>query len=200
MNIENIINHALHLDARSPSRLKKLQKKYLLISVQLKNKDKNFHLQFSESGLHFLETPGQTPEVIIKGPLRAFLNLAFNKNPQSAARLGLNFEGDLATLEAIQTLFLSLDIDWEELLSHWTGDIIAHQIGNFIGYAKTRKTEVLQATTESLGAYLKESPQQLPAPSEINAFISDIDQLRSAVDRLEARVARLGPLLNRETS
>jgi ubiquinone biosynthesis protein UbiJ len=155
--------------------------------------EKTFFVCFSEINgeikLTFVKP--NTIDVSIRGPIKAFINLALTKNAHQSAQLGLSFQGDFDTIEAAQQLFLSLDIDWEEALSHWTGDITAHQLGQFARHAKIRSTSLLKNTAESMGDYLKEEARILPTTVEIDDFIDKVDILRADADRIEARLQKL---------
>jgi len=187
--IEMLINKALASDARTPERLKKLQGKTL--EIKIKNILHLPKIMFTEDKITFIKSCDTPPAVIISGPLQAFLTLAFSKNTLKAAQLGLRFEGDLSDVEAIQQLFLFLEIDWEEMLSDWSGDTIAHQIGNVVRSVRKQSQEVLKNVSENTSLYLTEETKLLPTKTEITRFIDSVDHLRAEFDRLEARVALL---------
>jgi ubiquinone biosynthesis protein UbiJ len=189
LKIEGLINHALSLDAKAADCLKKLQGK--LLEIKITTFLKPIHLSFTEKGIHFVKENTSAPEVIVSGPLKAFINLAFSKNPLKAAQFGLRFEGDLSTAEIIQTLFLSLDIDWEEALSHLTGDTVAYQIGRFVKRARQWQKETFKNFQEDTHLYLTEEIKWLISQPEATNFMADVDNLRSEIDRLEARIALL---------
>ncbi len=189
MLIEKMINHALDLDPHAASYLHKLQGKSLAIT--LRTPPKTFFVSFTEIGIKLRLTPPEIIDATISGPLKAFINLAITKNSHQSAQMGLSFEGDFNTVEAMQQLFLSLDIDWEEALSPWTGDIMAHQLGKLSKQTKKKGAERLSNTLESLSDYLKEESLILPTPIEVEEFMDQVDHLRADVDRLEARLLRL---------
>ena len=189
MRIETIINHALKLDPNAAHHLKKLQGKALEIIIL--SVEKTFFVHFSETGLQLTFVKPDTIDVTIQGPIKAFINLAFTKNPHQAAQLGLSFSSDFNTVEAAQQLFLSLDIDWEEAIAPWTGDIVANQIGQFSRHTKIRSSTFLENTAASISEYLKEESLLLPTTVEVNNFMDKVDMLRADVDRFEARLEQL---------
>lgn len=189
MRIETIINHALSLDPNTADYLKKLQEKCLAITIL--SPQKTLFVLFLETGVKLTLIKPETIDVTIQGPIQAFINLAITKNAHQSAQMGLSFEGDFNTLEAAQQLFLSLDIDWEEGIAPWTGDIVAHQIGQFARLVKKRRAALLDNTLDSVADYLKEESKILPTPVEVNHFMNQVDILRADVDRLEARLYQL---------
>lgn len=188
-----LINQALALDARTPARLLTLQGKHLDIKVT--SVSKTIHIAFVPTGIQFVKGHITPPDVIAEGPVKAFFTLALTKNSIKAAQQGLRFEGDLTTAEAIQTLFLSLDIDWEELLSHGTGDALAHHIGHIVRQTKKYQQEFFQSMSDNTSLYLTEEANLLPTQTEAAEFMEAVDKLRADVDRLEAKIERLTPEL-----
>jgi ubiquinone biosynthesis accessory factor UbiJ len=186
MRIETLINQLLSLDSNTTPYLKKLQGKSLEIIIL--TVEKTFFVSFTKTGINLTFVKPTVIDVIIQGPIKAFINLAITKNPHQSAQLGLSFEGDFSTVETVQQLFLFLDIDWEEVLSFWTGDIIAHQVGQFAHYTKKRNAALLENTTKSISEYLQEEAAILPTRIEVNHFMDKIDLLRADTDRLEARL------------
>jgi ubiquinone biosynthesis protein UbiJ len=91
----------------------------------------------------------------------------------------------------MQRLMKNLDIDWEEMLSQFTGDIIGHQTAQMIrakfGWAKERATSARRLT----GEFLTEELKALPGKPELEDFYRQVDDLRLAVDRAAARVEKL---------
>ena len=189
MPIETIINRALALDPNTTRQLKKLHNKCL--EVFLEDLEKTFFICFTETDIQFILTKPESPDKCdarVSGPIKAFVNLAITKNPHQSSKLGLSFEGDFNTIEALQKLFLFLDIDWIEATSFFTGDIIAHQCGQFIQDTKTKSVQFLKNSAESISEYLQEESLILPTQIEVNHFMNEVDVLRADVDRLQARL------------
>lgn len=182
--IQIIINKALSLDPCAYNSLKKLQGKILKLEIQ--NTSMTFFIQFTDSGIQFIDTQIE-PSITVQGPLTAFLNLAITRNSHQAAQKGLFISGDLQAGELIQTLFLSLNIDWEEWLSEKVGDVLAHQIGQFVHHSKKRHVQRFQNLSYSLSEYLKEEIHLLPTVDEVSDFLNQVDILRAEGDRLEAK-------------
>jgi ubiquinone biosynthesis protein UbiJ len=104
---------------------------------------------------------------------------------------GVTVMGDLTLLADMQRLMKNLDIDWEEMLSQFTGDIIGHQTAQMIrtkfGWAKERATSAQRLT----GEFLTEELKALPGKPELEDFYRQVDDLRLAVDRAAAHVEKL---------
>lgn len=190
--IATLVNYALALDPNAARYLKKLESNYLEIFFE--DIEKTFFIYFTKVGIQFsLRKPNnlENTDVRIYGSIKAFINLLLTKNPHQAAQLGLSYEGDFSTVEAAQQLFLSLDIDWVEAISPWTGDILAHALGQFVQHTKQKSRQLLKNTKESTTEYLQEESLILPTRMEVNHFMDQVDVLRSDVDRLDARLKLL---------
>ncbi len=95
--------------------------------------------------------------------------------------------GDTALLAEI--LFLSRNLRWDaaEDLSALTGDIIAERIVQAAKSIEIGPSGLAQAVSE----YLTEENPQLAKQNHIRAYAEEVDDLRDAVARLEARIRRL---------
>ena len=133
-------------------------------------------------------------DTTISGSLMAFTRMAMadEKTKTKAVFKGdINIAGDIALGQHFQSLFKQLDIDWEEHLSHITGDVIAHSIGNaargFFDWGK----KALDSITMDVSEYVQYETRDIASGPEIDHFNKEIDTIRSAVDRAEARINRL---------
>ncbi|MCK4586952.1 MAG: hypothetical protein KAU29_06400, partial [Gammaproteobacteria bacterium] len=81
--------------------------------------------------------------------------------------------------------------DWEEHLSHVTGDIVAHKMGNLVRGIFSWSKNTTEILGQDAAEYLQEESRELPNRREVDGFLKNIDTLRSDVDRMEMRVSRL---------
>ena len=109
----------------------------------------------------------------------------------------LELDGDIHVAQHFSQLVKELDIDWEEHLSRYVGDVAAHNVWSF---AKQAKSQIQQGLTQ-LGNMLKEGAveekQLLPHALEVNKFVEEVSMLRGSVGRLEARIESLGNKLKK---
>ena len=132
------------------------------------------------------------PDAVIKGSPISFTLMGILGDPRKALSQGaLKVTGDLQVGQAFYELLQAVEIDWEEMLAQRIGDIPAHQIGRLarsIGAWTNRTRDSLRM---NLTEYLQEEVRVVPTRLELEAFMDDVDTLRSDVDRLAARVERL---------
>ena len=99
--------------------------------------------------------------------------------------------GDTELAHRFGKIMSAIDIDWEEQLSRYSGDIIAHEVGNLIRSTTHWGRRSLQTLGRDLQEYLQEELRLLPVKPEIETFLCDVDRLRDDAERLQARVERL---------
>ncbi len=182
-----LINQALSHDCHAPVTLQKLEDACIQIEIE----NYNIFILFDMGELLLSTECPETPNTIIQGPISAFVTLALFKNPREAANQGLRIEGDTAIAEALQNLFFSLNIDWEQWLSNYLGDTVAYQLTDGLSAARNKTQGLLSAASEKTRDYLQSEGKYMPTPTETSTFLNDVDKLRASIDRLEARIKNL---------
>jgi ubiquinone biosynthesis accessory factor UbiJ len=188
--LEKAISRFIALDPDAVRLLKPIRGK--VIAIRLKGPGWTFFLCPSDSTIQLLEHYEPKPDTTLSGSPLAFFSLGLSDNPTSALFAGdLTIEGDLKTGRNFQNLFKRLDVDWEEQLSHVTGDILAHQFGNLVRGTFTWGQESFVAMKLNITEYLQEESRELPTAYECNELFKDVDSIRADTERLEMRVKRL---------
>jgi ubiquinone biosynthesis protein UbiJ len=186
-----VINRYLAMDPAACSRLAGLDSR--VIALELRGFDLRLVFRVQGQGIVFLDDTELKPDTLLRG------------TPISLARLGLGrgnttdtlfsgeveIEGDVETGQGFKAILDGIDIDWEEQLAGYTGDVLAHQLGN----AARRMSRWLRhgrlTLEKDLSEYLQEELRLVPARIEIENLLEDIARLGMDVDRLEARLRRL---------
>jgi ubiquinone biosynthesis protein UbiJ len=186
--IESVLNTIIQLDARTTNRIESLNN----IRCHIEIIDiTTFDILFLNHRIKLLPPLSETIDTTIKGPLNAFLSLSITKDVREAAKQGLSVEGNMVAANHIQTLFFTLAIDWEELISRVTGDTIAHQMVSFLKKAKLKQQSLFESLSNSTRLYITEEIHLLPTVTELDQLINDIDHTRADVERLEAKISLL---------
>lgn len=190
--IESIINQLLKLDPESLLKLKKLQDKSL--QVRVRELPWPLLFQFSEKVSVGIVQPDE------KNLCSCSIELNLETLPllQDSSQLSqliqqqkLILNGDIYVAQSFSHLIKELDIDWEEQLSNYTGDVVAYQtfssVGAVIKKAKAQwlKGEVVWAERLTKEGAIGINQQQLDLYSE------QVNDLRNATDRLGARLKNL---------
>jgi ubiquinone biosynthesis protein UbiJ len=189
--LQKAINHALNLDESMPAKLAALQGKVLEIIVT--PLAVNFFIHFDEGKLKLLADYDEQPNTIIHSSPIGLIRLSFL--PASKARSLFNekmrISGDIELGQRVKKLFDELDIDWEGHLAHFTGDVVAHQIGSLFRQGIAFKNQFTQSIRHNLSDYLQEELRYFPTQEEMADFFSDIDKLSLDVERLQAHISHL---------
>jgi len=192
--LETAINQVLQLDPDTVDQLRLIQGK--VIAVELQGMNVTLYLMPQEvSQKKALSVFGHfegVPDTVLRGTPIAMAKMGLVKNAGDVLFEGdVEISGDVELGQLFREILDGLDIDWEEHLSHVTGDIVAHKMGNFVrglfGWSK-KTTEILG---QDAAEYLQEESRELPNRREVESFLKNIDTLRSDVDRMEMRVSRL---------
>ena len=85
----------------------------------------------------------------------------------------VEIQGDTETGQQLQDILASAEWDWEEQLSRFTGDVVAHQVGTLARRARRLLGSSRDTLERDISEYLQE------------------ECLRADLDRLSARVERL---------
>jgi len=133
---------------------------------------------------------GEADTLLTGSPL-GFARLALGSREDTLFEGAVEIKGDTETGQQFQDLLANTDWDWEEQLSHITGDVIARQIGNVARLSGKFISDSRNTLEQDVSEYLQEEARLLPTRSEVSNFLEDVDQLRSDVDRLNARIGRL---------
>ena len=194
--LETAINQVLQLDPDAVEQLEQLTGK--VIALELKGLSVTLYLIPEGRKINVFGHFEDEPDTILRGTPMALAKMSLAKNASDVLFAGdVEISGDVELGQQFREILDGLDIDWEEHLSHLTGDIVAHKLGNLargvMGWSK-KTTEILG---QDAAEYLQEESRDLPNRNEVNGFLKHIDTLRSDVDRLDARISRLSKQLER---
>ena len=103
---------------------------------------------------------------------------------------GLSLAGDALVAEQFASVLRLSRPDLEEQLSHLTGDVLAHKIGNAVRDVGAWSEQALAALLMNGGEYLQEESRTLPARVEVERFFTDVGNLRDSADRVSAKIDR----------
>jgi ubiquinone biosynthesis protein UbiJ len=111
----------------------------------------------------------------------------------------LDFDGNLQIAQSMSALFDGLQIDIEEVLSQYIGDIAAHHTmqtaASFGQFIKRNHSLAMQALSDAI---LDEKPIGV-RPIMLENYIQEVSELRNATARLDARLAILETNAENET-
>jgi ubiquinone biosynthesis protein UbiJ len=121
----------------------------------------------------------------------ALLALAGERGGLSLPAGRIEIAGDADLARRLQKLVAGFSPDLDAPLAAAFGEVAGHQIGKGLRAAFAFGRDTLRTLTRSTADYLREESRDLVAPGEVEAFVEEVDGLRDAVERAEARIQRL---------
>ena len=188
--LETAINQVISLDPDTVQRLHTLQGK--VIALELQGLNVCLYLIPKERGLNVFGHYEGEADTVLRGTPVAMAKMGLAREAGDVLFAGeVEITGDVQLGQQFRDILDGLDIDWEEHLSHITGDIVAHKLGNLVrGVVKWGK-DTANTLSRDAAEYFQEESRDLPNPGEVESFLKAVDTVRSDVDRLQARIARL---------
>ena len=190
--IETVLNKLISLDPVSDIKLKKLQGKSL--QVQVTELPWPLLFQFSDQIyvgiLQADEVEHNTACCKIELDLATLPKLQDSSGlTQLIQQKKLLLNGDIYVAQNFSSLLQELDIDWEEQLSAYTGDAVAHQTFSNIKSAVLITKENIEQARGVWAQRLTKNGALGVNQQELNEFSEQVNSLRSASERLFARLA-----------
>ncbi|MGH8307129.1 MAG: ubiquinone biosynthesis accessory factor UbiJ [Gammaproteobacteria bacterium] len=185
--VERALNSALSGSGAAQRDLKQLDGK--VIALELREMPFKLYFQPLDGKLTVRGDYHGKVDMTVRTPSAALLEVALKRSDTPPRGIELN--GDAETAQTFSRLLKQADLDWEELLSHYVGDIAAHQIGNFARGLFRWGKDTAERLGQDLAEYLQYETRDLPPRQEVETFLSAVDHLKSDVDRLDARMQRL---------
>lgn len=185
-SVEKMVNKVLSLDEETVALLATLAGNVIEIDVL----DTEFRMFILPSGKGVtLETDYEgKADVAIKGTPSALLGMI------SAEKIGagdVEINGNVGLAKKFQSILRDVEIDWEEYLSQFVGDIAAHKIGNFLRRVSRFAKESGKTIGMDISEYLRYEKEALLDKSEVDEFNLAVDNIRDDVERLQKRLERL---------
>ncbi|MDG6773649.1 SCP2 sterol-binding domain-containing protein [Thiomicrorhabdus sp. ZW0627] len=182
--LEFILNEAIRLDEGHGAAFKPLEDK--VFTLTLNDLGTTSHLLFTAYGVSVQSDLQGDADATIETSLVALLAL-----PQTSELKGAVFHGDEPLAEQFVDALNSLEIDWEEHLSHYTGDLIAFKVGHAARSVMQTKQGIKQQAGDTLKEYLQFEINALPTKSQVQRFNQQVVQIHQSVDALENRIDTL---------
>ncbi|MBT7951215.1 MAG: hypothetical protein HN764_06305 [Gammaproteobacteria bacterium] len=188
--IERQINHILALDEEALERLQTLSGQ--VISMELINSDFCIYILPFAGGLQLRSEFADNVNVKIRGTPPDMLSYMLKTKTKSGGFAGsIEVIGDVGLAQDFQSIVFDLDLDWEEQLSKWFGDTLAHKMGRFIRGVGTFARDSGNKLQMDVSEYLRYESETTLHKTEVDEFISAVDTLRNDTERLKLRISKL---------
>lgn len=187
--LEIALTRYLQQDARALARCAALENRVL--RIRIRELDLAFELCPDASGLRVAQAGEVEPTATIGGSLPSLLRAWLRAGEGAAAAGELEISGDTEFAQDLLNILREADFDFDEWLSRHVGDVAAHRAGQFLRGALGYGRRVAETLTLDTAEYLREETRDLVHAEEVAQWSGEVDRLREAADRLEARVKRL---------
>jgi len=190
-SIERACNAVIALDPESGRKLATLHGKVVRIALTGVGIELNF-VPGHDGRVQLLGSIEGEPDATLRGSPIDLLRASDRDDGHAQLFAGhVQIDGDTGVAQRFSDALGGLDIDWEEQLSAYTGDALAHEIGRGTRNARHEAGRLGRSARDNLSDYLTEEARLLPHRYEVEDFLADVDTLRDDVDRLEARITLL---------
>ena len=191
--LEAALNRALALDPDTRAALRPLDGRSISLTVEAPA----LAMRIGVEGERLTVGPvvEQPADLAVRGSVSGLLNqLPFLANARRAnAQAGrMQVAGDADLARQLQQLASRFDPDWQQPFVAVFGEVMGVQVAQAFrrGLQQARRSAVDLAQTTA--EFLTEESRDVIPRAEQNAFHDDVDALRDDVERLAARVTRLG--------
>ena len=188
---ENALNKYISLDPEGLAKVKELAGSVLLIEEPHFNL--RFYMVFTHSGIRLQTKYQGFVDTTLRGTPFALIQLTkfFENSHKTIFSGSITISGDVELGQKVQAIFDNLDIDLEEQLSHYTGDVIAHQVGNITRGLRSYTKNTAEILCQNFSEYLQEEQRFTPSRIELEDFLQEVEKLRDDVERVVVRASRL---------
>jgi len=186
---EAALNAALELDPLTLERLGQLSGS--IVAIEFEGLGQRIYLRPHAKGLDLMGDYEGEIDTTLRGTPMELYRMSNGRPGEGLFGDGVILSGDIDLGQRLQRIVNQIDIDWEERISHLTGDIIAHQLGNSFRTLKSWSEQSNRSLERDISEYLRYETDFLPLDWEVKQFMDGVDEIRSDLDRLEAHINRL---------
>ena len=184
-------NRLLSLDQQVVDRCRELQG--YCIQIHITDLDFNVYCHPGSWGMRLsLDEPAKPVDATISGRVVALINLATQEDKVSTSiQEGVSINGNASVAQQTQKIFSEMDLDWEEALSQYTGDILAYRIHQQIRSTGHWLRKSVNSLSQTTSEYLREESRLTPTQVEFKRFQQHTTMLKQGVERAEVRLRHL---------
>ncbi|MDZ7803342.1 ubiquinone biosynthesis accessory factor UbiJ [Thiohalophilus sp.] len=187
--LEASLNRALRLDPVTFEQLARFEGRR--IALELHGTGLTLLLLPGQDGIQVMSGDAGQADTVISGTPLALAELSFGDARRVLFAGDVTIRGDVETGQAFKRLLDHLEIDWEEQLSRYTGDVVAHQLGDLFRGLQGWGAQARRVLGRNLAEFLQQESRQLATRDAVAEFVREVDRLRDDGERLQQRVMLL---------
>ncbi|WJN59097.1 SCP2 sterol-binding domain-containing protein [Pseudomonas sp. SO81] len=187
--VELGLNRVLQMDSTALPRLARLEG--TVIEVDCQSPALKLFILPGADGLQLASQWGDA-DCTLSAPASSLLRLALAKDKTAILhRPDVTLSGDSAVLLELAGILQDLELDWEYELSRWLGPVGSTLLAGHLRSRVNWAGDSLDSLRQTLADYLAEESRSLVGEREAQARFTELDDLKLALDRLDARLERL---------
>ena len=188
--VELGLNRVLAMDSTALSRLARLSGR--IIALECTAPQLQLFILPSGEGLRLAGHYAGDADCRLRAPAASLLRLASGKDQSAVLHSAeVSLEGDAAALLDLAAVLQDLELDWEYELSRWLGPVASQLLGSHLRSRANWTQQTLDSLRLNLADYLSEESRSLVGQREADSRFAELDRLKLALDRLDARIERL---------
>jgi ubiquinone biosynthesis accessory factor UbiJ len=188
--LTSALNNYLALDPEAPEKLTAFDGR--VIAIDITGPNKTIYLLINGSRISAVKTYDREPDATITGSPAALFKLGVHRDSAPLFFAGeVEIRGDTRLGRQFKSLLAEMEIDWEEHLSRFVGDIAAHRIAGLFNDLRKWSKSAADNFADDVGEYLQEESRDVVSGAEMEMFNQQVDKLRDDTERLKARIDRL---------
>ncbi len=187
---EQGLNRVLRLDPTALPRLARLAGR--IIEIDCSAPAMQLFVLVEEDGLRLASSWTADADCRLRAPASSLVRLLVSRQKTAVLHEPqVSIDGDSGVLMSLAEVLQDLELDWEYEASRWLGPVGAQLLGTGVRTPTRWLRESGDSLRQDLADYLTEESRALVGQQEAEARFSEIDDLKLALDRLEARIERL---------
>lgn len=187
---EQGLNRVLRLDPTALPRLARLAGR--IIEIDCSAPAMQLFVLVEEDGLRLASSWAADADCRLRAPASSLVRLLVSRQKTAVLHEPqVSIDGDSGVLMSLAEVLQDLELDWEYEASRWLGPVSAQLLGTGVRTPTRWLRESGDSLRQDLADYLTEESRALVGQQEAEARFSEIDELKLALDRLEARIERL---------
>jgi ubiquinone biosynthesis protein UbiJ len=187
---ESGINKALETDSLAASELDTLQGKTFAIECQ--SPPVPVSLSANAAGVSLSNGVAEDASVVLVGTLPALMSLAGSiaRDQSDFSSSGVEIRGDVGALLQLSRTLSRLDVDWEDILGNFIGEIPARLF--FLGLERSKDLipEIKGKVSEVSASFLTDTVGVVKSDQAAD-LRDNLRQLQYRLDRVQARINEL---------
>ncbi len=187
--LSHVLNRVASSSAAGRELLEPLEDKS--IRIQLTDYNDQFILSVTDQTVHIDREADGAEDVVVRTTLSKLFRLLIQGRPGPDRLQDFDIVGDVVLMQKLYQVFSTVQLDWEDELAKWMGDIPARQVGNVLRWSRRQAADWSETIRTKVRNTLVDEQYLIAEKSKVDHFLNAVDTLQADVDRLTQRVSRL---------